>query len=374
MIISSPFPPEDGIGYHVYNISKKLIEHGHKVTIITRGSLSRNEFFRYDGIDVIKVFFAPLYPLHVKIHGFFVNKLLNKLEDKFDIIHVHTPLSPLINTSLPVVNTIHSSITEDARHIEKMNIVSINVKLQTKLISYNIIKKTIQKSTLTSTVSESVVCELKKDYHFDNAFITSNGVNHKELYPLSNNTKENYILYVGRLSYRKGLFELIEAAQSVIKKHNVKFLIVGKGEWENTIKKNVLEKGLEKEIIFLGHVDRKDLVSRYQNANIFVMPSRYESGPLTVLEAMSCGKPVIATSVGIVPEVIENMKNGIIIPPNSVNDLINSINLLLENEELKEKLGINARKTVQEKYTWDIVVNNVEKYYQIAINKKGCSK
>lgn len=370
MVTSTPFPPEDGIGYHVYNLSKKLMERGHKITLITRGSLCKIETSNFEGIEIIKVFYAPIYPLHVSIHGFFVNRVLKSKEGKFDIIHVHTPLSPIIKTSLPVVNTIHSSITEDVRHMEKVNLNSIIMKLIAKLISYRLIKKLIKNSTLTTTVSNSLIQELKNDYQFDNAHIVSNGVDHKNFLPLYEKTRDNYILYVGRLSYRKGLFDLIDVAKHTIKKHRIKFIIVGKGEWETILKREVKKYKLENDIIFMGHVDHNELIRLYQHANMFVMPSRYETGPLTVLEAMSCGKPVIATSVGIVPEVIENMKNGIIVQPNSPNDITKSIDMLLEDEQLKEKIGANARTTVEKRYTWDIVADNVEKCYHTAISKK----
>lgn len=367
MITSTPFPPEDGIGYHVYNLSKKLMEKGHDITLITRGSLRNIENSNFEGIKIIKVFYVPIYPFHVNIHGFFVNRLLNKIGINFDIIHVHTPLSPVIKTFLPVVNTIHSSITEDMRHMEIVNLNSLIMILQGKFSSYRLIKNLIQNSTVTTTVSNSMVQELKNDYKFHNAYIVSNGVDHKKLLPLFEKNKNRYILYVGRMSYRKGLFELIDAAQHIVKKYGVKFIIVGKGEWETIIKRKVKENELENDIIFTGHVNREELITLYQHADIFVMPSRYESGPLTVLEAMSCGKPVIATAVGIVTEVIENMHNGIIVQPNSPHELEKSIAMLLVDEQLKEKLGTNARATVEKEYTWDVVADNVENCYQKAM-------
>ena len=70
MLMSNPFPPEEGIGNYVYNLSKKLIENGHEVTIMTRGSI-KNKSEVFDGINIIKIPFIPIYPFHIKIHGFF---------------------------------------------------------------------------------------------------------------------------------------------------------------------------------------------------------------------------------------------------------------------------------------------------------------
>ena len=70
MVMSIPFPPEEGIGYHVYNLSKKLIEKGHKVTIITRGSWNKTLREYIDGIEVIKPRFIPIYPFYLHLHEF----------------------------------------------------------------------------------------------------------------------------------------------------------------------------------------------------------------------------------------------------------------------------------------------------------------
>ena len=373
MIISTPFPPEDGIGYHVYNLSKKLMERGHDITLITRGSFRKIETSNFEGIKIIKVFYVPIYPFHVHIHGFFVNRVLKEIGKNIDIIHVHTPLSPVIKTSLPVVNTIHSSITVAIKQMEKVNLRSQMAILYGKLFSYRLIGDLIKNSTVTTTVSNSMVQELKDDFQFHNAYIVSNGVDHKKLFPLCEKSGNSYILYVGRLSYGKGLLELIDAAKYILKKYRVKFVIVGKGELETIVRRKVKENELENDILVTGYMNLDEIIKLYQHAGIFVMPSRHESGPLTVLEAMSCGKPVIATSVGIVPEVIENMHNGIIIPPNSSNELAKSIAMLLMDEQLKERLGKNARITVEKDYTWDVVADNVEKCYQkaLCIKTKG---
>ena len=86
MIMSTPFPPEEGIGNYVYGLSSKLINLGHKVTIITRGNLfkTRREFI--DDICVIKPPFFPLYPFHIQFHGLFLNRIFKKMEEEFDIL------------------------------------------------------------------------------------------------------------------------------------------------------------------------------------------------------------------------------------------------------------------------------------------------
>jgi len=349
MISSTPFPPEDGIGYHIFNISKKLIQNGHKVTIITRGKLKKTDKISFNNIDIYHEHYIPLYPFHVFIHGFYVNKLIKKIQEDFDLIHVHTPLSPIIHTKLPLINTIHSSIIEDSKHIEMVNIRSYAFKLQANTISKYLIKNLILNSNLTTTVSNSMLKELASFYNIHNVKVIGNGVDEKTFVP--SNNEDDSILFVGRLSYRKGLFDLLNAFEALQYEYSIKLRIIGKGELHNIFKNWVDRKGLSNKVEFLGHISRAKLIREYQKTKIFIMPSQYETGPLTLLEAMSCGKPVISTSVGIAPDVIENFSNGILIPINSPNSILNSLITLLNDEKLRDELGKNARKTVQEKYT-----------------------
>jgi len=366
MIISTPFPPEEGIGYHVYNLSKNLIDRGHEVTVITRGSLKMKTDF-VNEIKVLRVPFIPFYPFHVNIHGFFVNRLFKSIEKEFDIVHIHTPLSPIIKTSLSIVSTIHTSMIEDARHIEIVDLKSLGTKVLTRLVSHPLVSKLIEDSEVVATVSNSVAQELKKYYRLDDAIVVGNGVDKKLFTPVKEKKKENYILYVGRLSYRKGLFDLLESAKQICQNYDIIFVLVGKGELEGKLKKIIREEKLEDKVVLLGHVGREKLIRLYQNAMVFLISSYYEGLPTVLLEAMACGLPVVATAVSGCVDVVEHRYNGLLIPPKSPEKMTEAITILLEDEELRDMLGKNARKTIEERYTWDSVADRMEKCYKLAV-------
>ena len=83
------FPPvARGVGYYAYNLSKKLIERDHKVTIFTRGSSRKTYYEEIDSISVYCVRFLPLYPFHIQFHGFFINKLIKAMESNLSLIHI----------------------------------------------------------------------------------------------------------------------------------------------------------------------------------------------------------------------------------------------------------------------------------------------
>ena len=365
-IMSLPFPPREGIGNFVYGLSTKLIEKGHKVTIITRGSLNKTSRASIDGIEVIKVRYIPLYPFYINIHGIFVNKVIKSLEPKIDIIHVHTPLSPFIKTSLPLITTIHTPMLNDTRSIEVKNLRSFVEKLMGRFVSFPIELKLLKRANIITTVANSVAHELK-EYDLDPNEVTviGNGVDEKVFTPLINKTSEKYIFFAGRLGYRKGLFDLIECGKYICEKYSdVNFVIVGDGMLKDDLKSNVNKLNLEKRIIFKGHVSKTELINLYQNATIHVLPSHYEGLPTVILEAMSCGLPVVATAVSGNLDVIENYKNGLLVPPKSPIEMAKAITILLDNENLRRDLGNAARKTIQEKFTWDIISTKILQSYE----------
>lgn len=365
MVVSTPFPPEEGIGHYTYNLSKKLIEKGHEVTVITRGSISRTKTLNFEGIRIIKPPFIPLYPFHVNIHEFFVNRLFKSLESEFDIIHFHSPLPPIIKTSLPIISTLHGSMIGNAEDMEIVDLKSFGTKILTKYVSYPLVSKLIGHSDVVTTVSNSVKKELEKYYSLKNVLITENGVDERKFFP--SNDKGNYILYVGRLSYAKGLFELIDTAKQ-IDNHNIKFYLAGKGELEEKIKEKILKENLEAKVKLLGNLKHDELVNVYQKATMFLFLSYYEGFPTVVLEAMSSGLPVLVSDIEAHKNFIENGKNGILVEKGSSKDAAEKIQILLNDDDLKSKLGTNARKTVENKFTWDKISHKFEKIYKDLIS------
>jgi glycosyltransferase involved in cell wall biosynthesis len=115
---------------------------------------------------------------------------------------------------------------------------------------------------------------------------------------------------------------------------------------------------------FLGQVDKDKLLKLYQNATLFIFPSYHEGLPGVLLEAMSCGLPIIATDVRGNRDLISHKENGLLIPIQDSKKMAETINILLENKKLREQLGKNARKTIVEKYTWNNVYNNYLKCYE----------
>jgi glycosyltransferase involved in cell wall biosynthesis len=367
-MIAREFPPDPGgIGYYVYNLSNKLHERGHKITIITRGSPHKTEKRVIGGIDVFYVNFLPLYPFHVWVHGFFVNRLIKSLEPKLNLIHLHSPITPLIKTSLPIITTVHTPMKIDSRYHEIFNLYSLAERAQSMTLYPPIESKLFSNSNKITAVSLAVANELV-EYGIDpnKVDVIGNGVDEKTFTPVRyNDNKQRYILYTGGLKARKGLFDLIESAKYVCDKNkDVKFIICGKGPFLQKLREKARATDLTDQIVFLGYIDRNKLVQTYQNATIQVIPSHYEGLPTVILEGMSCGLPVVATNIGGNNEVISNDFNGFLVPPKSPKALSEVILKLLKDNQLRQRIGEAARHTIEKSYTWDKIADNVENCYR----------
>jgi len=180
--------------------------------------------------------------------------------------------------------------------------------------------------------------------------------------------KKYDILFVGRLTKAKGVDILLKAIKIIKEKYQkeIRAAIVGKGYLDEELKGLVMELGIEKEVEFLGV--RRDIEKLMQSTKLFVLPSRWEGLPLTILEAMSSGVGIIATKVGGIPEVIENEKEGILISPEDPEALAGAIAELLKDRELRVKLGVNAYKKVKEKYSMEVYTKNIVEFYKSLID------
>jgi len=367
-MITSEFPPKSGgVGYYVYNLSRTLVNRGHRVTVITRARTSKAGSETVEGISVFRVSSFPLYPFHILLFRHFVNSLFRSLQPKPTLVHVHTPLPVPLKTMIPLITTVHTPMKIDARYHEVFNILSLAEKVQSMTVYPPMESELFEASSKITAVSRSVAKELR-EYDLDPGRITviGNGVDEKTFIPARNKDRTSqYVLYTGVLRARKGLFDFIDCAKYVCKEHpDTRFFISGRGPFFHKLQGRIKKRGLEKNVVFLGYVSRSRLVKVYQNATVHVVPSHYEGLPTVLLEAMSCGLPVVATDIGGNNEVISSGLNGFLVPPKSPECMAKIILKLLDDAGLRERLGGAARRTIEENYTWDKIADNIVKCYE----------
>lgn len=156
-----------------------------------------------------------------------------------------------------------------------------------------------------------------------------------------------YALFVGRLSFEKGLWTLLAAAEEL---PTQEFRIVGRGPEEEALRAEVRRRGLSN-VRLEGFRQGEELRELYRNASCVVMPSEWpENSPMVVYEAFSSGKPVVATALGGLPELIDEGRDGFVVPPADAGALSRAIRLLAESPQRAREMGERGREKVVREY------------------------
>ena len=187
-----------------------------------------------------------------------------------------------------------------------------------------------------------------------------------------NINKEDFVvLFVGRLVERKGADDLIHALARIDEKENIKLLIVGDGPEKSKLLRLRNKLRMDDRILFAGMVPHQEVFPFYKLANVFCMPSKYlkergdiEGLGIVFLEAQSYGVPVIGTNSGGIPEAIDNLNTGFIVPESDPNAIKEKILQLKNDEDLYMRMSNNAIKFVKKKFTWEKCINNHIELYK----------
>lgn len=303
-------------------------------------------------------------------------KLLKKVSP--DIIHTHGGtagfygrLASIINYQGVVIHTYHG--------IHYLN-------FENKLLGW--VYKLIDKFLLQFT--DCTICVAQKDFEIGikagivkkkNSAVIHNGVDVDKFFQISkksdfkiNIREENgsiIIGSVGRLHLQKGYEYLIRASKDVLEKFpNVKFVLVGDGELRNSLESLAKKLGVFDSYSFLGN--QIEIAELLAQMDIFVLPSLWEGLPLVLLEAMSAMKPIVATDVNGIVEIIESGKDGILVPPKNSKALSLALIQLLEDEdnELGKVLASNAYEKVARDFDISKMINETESLYNKLLLKK----
>ncbi len=174
---------------------------------------------------------------------------------------------------------------------------------------------------------------------------------------------ENCILFLGQLGNRKGTYDLLQAVARITDRHpDMRLVMAGDGEVKR-VREEVIRLGLQKHVEVHDWVSgaRKDAL--LERATIYALPSYCEGLPMSVLEAMATGMPIICTPVGGIPEVVTDGLEGRLIVPGDVDALCAALDDLLSRRDLCRKMGEAARKKVEEKFSAARIVPQVEQVY-----------
>jgi glycosyltransferase involved in cell wall biosynthesis len=189
-----------------------------------------------------------------------------------------------------------------------------------------------------------------------------NGVDYDTFLPSADAKAGSFTFFsAGRFIPRKRFAILIRAFALLVRNHpDTKLIVAGAGKLEESLKNLVEQLGLGQHVYFPGMLDQPSLLANYQKAHAFVLPSEAEGMPMVVLEAQSCALPVVIGDFLAAPEMVRHGKTGFIVKTDDPKEWAKYLNELVENAELCQEFGCQARADVIAACGWDSVAAKIE--------------
>ncbi len=353
-----------------YNLCLCLAKRGHEVAIFTASEDRRDHETNYKGINIYQYASAIGYRSESISPGILYKPLYNDV----DIIHIHSGISvPMlagyrcaIKKNKPLVITWHGdSIREYGRYNGAVG------RCAAYIYKKHIADKVLSRVNAIITPSAFYVDKsnfLKK--YKEKIIEIPNGINLDEFRPFSSKDEcknriglgdKTVILFVGGLYQLKGPDILLKAIPKIVEfDKNIIFVFAGRGNSDYYM--NISRKlNIERYVKFVGYVTN-DKVCYYNSADIFVLPSYEEMFPIVLLEASALGLPLVVSDLRTLRCIVKNNYNGLFVKPGNENELAEAIIYLLDNVDIRNKLGKNAAKLVKD-YSWDSICEKTEKLY-----------
>jgi glycosyltransferase involved in cell wall biosynthesis len=367
-----------GIEVALLELSKSLTRLGHEVTIINGASNGAAEFHIEDvkvkTIDLAGTMRRTWDPTNLRFArqvAFPFAALAAELSG-FDIYHGHFYTSGVAANVLArkyrgaAVNTIHGSYYDIWRYIEPP-IISSMYRLTERTLAPMLARMSKMQIHTGGYFARRVI---KWGAPPDKVVTIHNGFDPHVFKPgvaASDLVGERTILFTARrLVEKNGLEYLISAMPNIIAQYDAELVIAGDGPHKQHLQKLVARHNLQNDVSFIGAVPHSELPQLISASDIVVIPSLMEASSLFLIESMACKRPVVATNVGGIPEIL-NEGCGVLVSPRDKLALSQAINLLIADQGLRDDLATEAYSTVRGTLTWDKIAQQTENAYATAV-------
>ncbi|PER45198.1 hypothetical protein COL26_20335 [Bacillus thuringiensis] len=353
-----------GAQVHVKHLSMYLKKSGHEVTLLSGSETPIFSELQQSGVIYRKV---PHLIRDIRVLKDIkalmeMRRILKEIQP--DLLAVHSSKAGLLgrlagwSLGIPTIFTAHGwAFTEGVPH--------------KKRIFYSLLEK------IAGIVSAGIItvsnydCQLaiqNKIISPEKIKVIHNGVlDITKLKQVSQNKKQIQLIMIARFAEPKNHQVLVEVLSRLdTQDWNIRF--VGEGPLKKEIELEVKEKNLSNKVIFLGN--RDDIPEMLACSQIFILTSDWEGLPLSIIEAMRSGLPVIASNVGGVEELVQDGKTGFLIEKGNKKELMEKIKFLMENAELRNEMGLSGRKRYIEHFTFEKMAHETLAFYQTIINQK----
>ena len=362
-----------GASLVAYYLAIEMAKRGHEIDVFTTSIDSKDSIEKHGNMTVYR------YGTNFRVltSNISFGMFRKPAKHVVDIAHTHfdIPPGPLAGLryakrkNVPLVVTYHGDWVEGyGGFIRRAGVFFHNKYLVDKVLSY---------ADVIISPSEYYINESRfLGKYRDKIVVIPNGINSGDFdigYSKGECRKrlglpldKKILLFFGYLAPYKGPDVLVNAMSKIIKHvPDTELVFAGKGVMREELERLSKNLGTENNVRFAGFVDNDLKGSYYKAADIFCLPSMMstECYPLTILEAMACGVPIVASKIGGIPDAVKAGENGLLVQARDSELLADAIIYLLENEDVRERMGKSGRERVKD-YSWERIAEETEKVYE----------
>ncbi len=377
LLLTQRFPPAlGGVENHVWHLGQGLIAHGDEVEVITTDLRKDIPFERLEAetenfsFPVHRLRAIKAAPLPHALGNVAPAMLRQVLSGSWDIIHAHAygyfptfvaATGRFLGRSALVI-TPHS---DPGRPSLEKRVFDTFVPIVTLKRADRVVALTHLEARYLESLGVAG----------DRIVVIPNGVDIDEFLPPSEGLRQGdgtTVLFAGRCyPQQKGLETLMRATSLLPAEARVHVRIVGE-DWGGYAVVGGMAKslGIEDRVTLVGRLERAQVVEEFHRADLFVLPSLFDSFPIVLLEAMAAGLPVVATSVGGIPEVVEDGRTGLLVEPGNPQALSAALERLAQAPSVRKEMGRRGRERAR-LFSWEQIVLRTRQVYEDAIATRG---
>jgi L-malate glycosyltransferase len=368
LVSSQSHPCPGGVDTYVHSLMSALTSKGHHVDLLcysdTKRLSNENQMaIRFVSASLWKNAKDRLSPFFgTKLYAF--SYLFNLIDlSKYDLIHTNCGISSLAVSkyvrTIPFIGTIHGSYLSEERLMLK-NPAALNPGEAEVLKKFDYCAVSLPDKILTvSSYIDPAFPAIPKEKHR----VVHSGVDTLLFKPIDKKNQKIKIATAGFLEHHKGYDIFLDALIKLKNKtYDIDLIMYGAGSQLEDFKRIAKYENIP--IVFPGNVTREELAKELPKVDIFVHPSRIETFGLAVTEAMASGCLPVCSNVGGLVDQIDHMKNGILFETEDSNALANSLEQLINDRLLRERLSRAARKTVENKFSLEKMTDRYDDLYQ----------
>lgn len=292
------------------------------------------------------------------------------LIDHPQLVHIHSSFGPSFYRKLPFIYMASWSHIPIINHIHGADFSTFYEQASKK--KKNLIRSVYNKCSKLIALSDEWKERLNKIVPEEKIAVIANySVLHEDaLIDRKKRKTNNTVLFLGELGHRKGCYDIPDVIVRVKEMiPGVLFVLAGAGsiEDEKAIKELVFDKNIQDNVVFPGWIRGDDKDRSLREADIFFLPSYNEGMPMSILDAMGYGLPIVSTNVGGIPKIVKKDINGFCLNPGDVSGCAEVIINLLQDKNLCEKMGEGSAKIVQERYSLEVHLKLLSDLYEAII-------